>query len=227
MPSQSCNVGAKSISFDVVDNFGWRISWKSYRVTLTDGEVVQLESVLNKGKHSTRKRKRAQALLHAYRGWSDRKIADAVGMRRHSIELLRRRFVEDGFETVLEGKPKRHRNPVLDGRAEACLVALACGEELERRKRRTIRLLRNRLVADLELDALSHETVRQTLQKRTYALALHPAGRKRRIRRPDGGRFGCLRTPGRREEVIGMHGRMSQAIGRRRARVNPAATGRA
>jgi transposase len=143
---------------------------KRYRVTLTGDEVIQLESLLNKGKHSAQKRKRAQALLHAHRGWTDQKIADAVGMRRHSIELLRQRFVEDGFETVLAGKPKRHRDPILDGRSEAHLVALVCGKKPEGRGRWSIRLLRNRLVADLELDALAHETVRQTLKKTNLSL---------------------------------------------------------
>jgi len=138
---------------------------KIYRVTLTDDEVAQLEDLLNKGKHSAQKRKRAQALLHAHRGWTDQKIVEAVGMRRHSIELLRQRFVEDGFQTVLDGKTKRHRDPVLDGRAEAHLVALVCGKKPEGRKRWTIRLLRNRLIADFELVGLSHETVRQTLKK--------------------------------------------------------------
>lgn len=143
---------------------------KIWCVTLTDDEVAHLENLLNKGKHSAQKRKRAQALLHAHRGWTDQQIVDAVGMRRHSIELLRQRFVEDGFETVLDGKPKRHRDPVLDGRAEAHLVALVCGKKPEGRTRWTIRLLRNRLVADLELDDLSHETVRQTLKKMSLSL---------------------------------------------------------
>jgi hypothetical protein len=143
---------------------------KIYRVTLTDDEVVQLEDLLNKGKHSAQKRKRAQALLYAHRGWTDQQIVNAVGMRKRSIELLRQRFVEDGFETVLDGKPKRHRDPVLDGRAEAHLVALVCGKKPEGRNRWTIRLLRNRLVADLELADLSHETVRQTLKKMNLSL---------------------------------------------------------
>ena len=143
---------------------------KIYRVTLTDDEVAQLENLLHKGKHSAQKRKRAQALLHAHHGWTDQQIVEAVGMRRHSIELLRQRFVEDGFQTVLDGKVKRHRDPVLDGRAEARLVALVCGKKPQGRKRWTIRLLKNRLVADLELDTLSHETVRQALKKMNLSL---------------------------------------------------------
>ena len=138
---------------------------KLYLVTLTTDEIAQLEDILNKGKHSAQKRKCAQALLHAHRGWNDQQIMEAVGMRRSSVEDLRLRFVEDGFETVLHGKPKRHRMPVLDGRAEAMLLALVCSSKPEGRNRWTIRLLRDHLVAELELAELSHETVRQTLKK--------------------------------------------------------------
>ncbi len=141
-----------------------------YRVTLTQEEMVTLTEILNKGKHSTQKRKRAQALLHAHNGWKDQQIMAAVGLRRSSVEGLRKRFVEDGFETVLHGKPKQARRPALDGRAEAKLVALACSPKPEGHARWTIRLLRDRLVAELELDDVSHETVRQTLKKMKLSL---------------------------------------------------------
>jgi len=143
---------------------------KIYRVTLAPDEIAQLEAILNKGRHSAQKRKRAQVLLHAHRGWTDQQIVDAIGMRRSSVEGLRQRFAEDGFETVLNGRSKRSRASVLDGRAEAHLVALTCSPKPEGRNRWTLRLLRDRLVADLELDALSHETVRQTLKKTNSSL---------------------------------------------------------
>jgi transposase len=136
-----------------------------YRVTLTQEEIDILNSIINKGKHPAQKRKRAQALLHAHNGWKDQQIMAAVGMHRSSVENLRKRFVEDGVETVLQGKPKQARQPVLDGRAEAKLVALACSPKPEGHARWTIRLLRDRLVAELECGDVSHETVRQTLKK--------------------------------------------------------------
>jgi transposase len=142
---------------------------KIYHVTLTPEEIGQLDELLNKGKHTAQKRKRAQALLHAHHGWTDPQIIAAVGMRRSSVEDLRRRFVEDGFETVLNGKPKRPRDSVLDGRAEAMLVALTCSPKPEGRKRWTLRLLRDHLTAELESD-VSHETIRQTLKKMNLSL---------------------------------------------------------
>ena len=144
---------------------------KRYRVTLTEEEVQVLNDILSKGKHSAQKRNRAQALLLANQGWTDGKIVEAVQISIRAVELLRQRFVEDGFETVLDGKPRGHRMPVLDGRAEARLVALVCSAKPAGYKRWTIRLLRDRLVAEVEdLESVSHETVRKTLKKTNLSL---------------------------------------------------------
>jgi transposase len=51
----------------------------------------------------------SQALLLANEGCTDEQIAEKAGMHCRAIEDLRRRFVEDGFETSLEGKARGHR----------------------------------------------------------------------------------------------------------------------
>jgi transposase len=142
---------------------------KRYHVTLTDEEIQILNDLINKGKHAAQKRKRAQALLLAHQNWADAKIAEVAQLTVRAVEMLRQRFVEDGFETVLAGKPKASRNPVLDGRAEAHLAALACSPKPEGHKRWTIRLLQNRVIAELEI-GVSHETIRQTLKKTNLSL---------------------------------------------------------
>ncbi|MDR3341182.1 MAG: helix-turn-helix domain-containing protein [Treponema sp.] len=78
---------------------------KKYRVTLTDEERKHLSRIINTGKHSAQKRKRAQAMLLADEGMIDSEIAERVEMHRRGVEALRQRFVEDGFEATLEGKP--------------------------------------------------------------------------------------------------------------------------
>jgi transposase len=138
---------------------------KLYHVTLTEEEVQILDDIVNRGKHTAQKRKRAQALLLANSGKKDRIISEMTGLNQRSVEDLRQRFVEDGFETTLKGKPRRPRNRVLDGRAEAHLAALVCSEKPEGCARRTIRPLRDRMVADLEFEGLGLETVRMTLKK--------------------------------------------------------------
>ncbi|MDR2111202.1 MAG: helix-turn-helix domain-containing protein, partial [Spirochaetaceae bacterium] len=78
---------------------------KKYQVTLTAAEREILTGILNKGKHGARKRKRAQALVLADELLTDEEIAERTGMHRRGVEELRRRFVEEGFEVTLEGKP--------------------------------------------------------------------------------------------------------------------------
>jgi transposase len=140
---------------------------KKYLVTLTDDERQYLEQLLAKGKAAARTLRHAQALLKADRpsGWADAAIADAFGLSVRTVERLRQRFVEDGLEAALKPKPVPRLPRKIDGAVEAHLVALACSDPPAGRRRWTLRLLADKLVA-LELVAsISHEGVRQALKK--------------------------------------------------------------
>jgi transposase len=113
---------------------------KKYKVTLTKDEEKQLHEIVNKGKHGAQKRKRAQALLLTNEEYTDEMTAGRVGMHRRGIEELRQRFVEEGFETVLEGKPRGRRPRTLTGEDGARLVTLVCGPVPEGCPRWTLRL---------------------------------------------------------------------------------------
>jgi hypothetical protein len=73
-------------------------------------------------------------------------------------------------------KPGKPRRRVLDGRAEAHLVALSCSEPPEGRERWTLRLLADRMVELGHTAALSHETVRRTLKKTSSSLTSSASG---------------------------------------------------
>jgi transposase len=137
---------------------------KKYRVTLTEEERALLKDILNKGKHSARKRKRAQALLLADEQMTDEVVAERAGMHRRGVEELRQRFVEEGFEATLEGKPHGHRARAIQGEDEARLIALIYSPVPEGCGHWTVRLLRDTWVT-LEGETVSHETIRQTLKK--------------------------------------------------------------
>jgi len=140
---------------------------KKYIVTLTENEKTTLKEILNKGKHNAQKRIRAQALLLAEESYTDEMIAERTGMSRRGMEQLRQRFVEEGFELTLEGKPKGHRPKSLDGADEARLIALVCGPKPDGRTRWTLRLLQDTwsTLAHTETKAVSYETIRRTLKK--------------------------------------------------------------
>ena len=144
---------------------------KKYFVTLTDDERAELTELTRSGKAAAYKITHARVLLKADAapggpGWLDHQIAEALDIGTATVERLRRRFVEEGLEAALGRKEQsRRKPPVLDGAAEARLVALACSAPPEGRVCWTVRLLAGKLVELDVVPAVSHETVRRTLQK--------------------------------------------------------------
>ena len=144
---------------------------KLYVVTLTAEERSYLEGLISKGKAAAHKLTHARILLKAdvsgeRRPWTDEQIAEALETSRPTVERVRRRFVEQGLESALERKKRPPAPPVvMDGQAEAHLVALACSAPPEGRARWTLHLLADRMVELEYVDHLSHKTVRQTLKK--------------------------------------------------------------
>lgn len=109
---------------------------KKYRVRLTDEEQRHLEKLVRKGKTHARKLLYARILLKAYENgpasWTDERIADAFEVSVATVARERRRYCEEGLEIALmPKKPGLPRRRVLDGRAEAHLIALACSDPPE------------------------------------------------------------------------------------------------
>jgi hypothetical protein len=144
---------------------------KRYRVTLTAEERQELQAMVSAGKSAARKLTRARVLLLADQAeggpaQSDPEICASLGCGRATVERLRKLFVEEGLEESLEPKPTtRVYERRLDGKAEAYLVATACGAPPEGRCRWTLQLLGDRLVALGHVESVSYETVRRTLKK--------------------------------------------------------------
>jgi len=140
---------------------------KKYVVTLTKEEKETLKGIINKGKHSAEKRKRAQALLLAEENYTDSMIAERTGLSRRGLEQLRERFVEKGFEVTLAGKPRGHKPKKLSGADEARLIALACSPKPEGRSRWSLRLLQEKwsTLAYTDVKTISHQTIHRTLKK--------------------------------------------------------------
>jgi transposase len=149
---------------------------KRYRVTLTESERDNLRKMVSVGKAAAQKLVRARILLLADEGESgpaksDPEIVESLGCGRASVERVRARFVEEGLEVALCPKPsQRVYERKIDGKAEAHLIALACGAPPEGRSRWTLRLLSDRMVVLEHVEAVSHETVRRVLKKTNLSL---------------------------------------------------------
>ena len=159
---------------------------KKYKVTLTADERQTLHELIATGKAAARKLVHARILLKADASddglhWPDWRIADALEVSIDTVERVRQRFVEDGFDASLERK-KRLTPPrpiKLDGRAEARLIALACSPPPEDRARWTMQLLADKLV-DLEVvESISDETVRTVLKKTSCNRTARSSGASR------------------------------------------------
>lgn len=155
--------------------------YKKYVVRLTKEQRTKLETLVRSGRAHARKLLYARILLKADAGgpdrWTDEKIADALDVSTATVARERRRFCEEGLEVALmPRKPGRPRRRVLDGRAEAHLVALSCSEPPEGRERWSLRLLADRMVELGYADELSYETVRRTLKKTSSSLTSNVSG---------------------------------------------------
>src|ERR1700759_3199223 len=142
---------------------------KKYVVRLADLERRSLQQIVDKFKGNARKVRRAQVLLKADANgpdWTDAKIAEAFGCRTQTVENIRERFVTEGFEVALQGKPRSVQTPkLLDGEQEAKIIAMRLGAPPAGFSNWTLRLLTEQVVALEIVESISYETVRRTLKK--------------------------------------------------------------
>ena len=163
---------------------------KQYIVRLTAEEREEVERLTTTGRTAARTLRHAWVLLKADAapdgpGWTDEQIQDAYGVSSTTIGRIRQAFVEEGLAAALRGRPRPMPRPrKMDGEQEAHLVALLCGPVPGGQARWTVRLLADKFVELAGSVAVSRETVRRTLKKKSaQALAtdgmVHSAGRQR------------------------------------------------
>lgn len=137
---------------------------QDYPIQLSEIERIELEEIVRKGRQKVRVMRRAQTLLWSDAGKSDLEIAELHGIRPLTVAKTRERWVK---EQTLEDKPRPGRNPKLDGKQEAFLVALACTDAPNGRETWTMQMLADQLIELQVIDEpISDETVRLLLQKK-------------------------------------------------------------
>jgi hypothetical protein len=145
---------------------------EKYIVTLEPEEREQLEALVSKGKHAAQKVLTALVLLNCdtskqrERRRSSEELAEVLQISARKIDRVKRCFVEEGLEAVFNRQPS-HRvyEHIVDGDAEAHLIALSCSEPPKGRARWSLRLLAEKAVELQYVETISHETVRRVLKK--------------------------------------------------------------
>jgi len=170
-----------------------------YRVTLTGEEREVLQRLIQKGNTAGYRIRHAQILLAldeipANERWTDAKTGDAYGARQRAVGVLRKHFVEEGFDAALERK-KRETPPAIkiDGEAEAKIIALACSRPPQGRSRWTLKLLPARRW-NWGYSPVSPTMASETcLKKRNQAMAAETMAHSLPVRRVCPADGGCVR----------------------------------
>jgi transposase len=139
---------------------------KIYIIDLSQDERSKLLDLISKGKPSARQTNRARILLKADEGLKDTEIAEALNTGRTTVERIRKRFVEGGLEKALNEDPRPGKQPKLNEQAEAHLVALACSDGPGGEDHWSLRLLADKMVELGYVESISHEAIRQYLEKK-------------------------------------------------------------
>jgi hypothetical protein len=144
---------------------------KKYHVTLTDEERLELDEMTRKGKRNAQVIRNALVLLNCdennpARLKKDSEIAGMLGITERTIENIRKKFVFDGLDIALAGKPsERIYESKVDGDIEAHIIALSCSKPPEGYSRWSLRMLADKAVELNYIDTISHERIRTVLKK--------------------------------------------------------------
>jgi transposase len=147
-----------------------------YRLKLTKDEVKELMTIINKGSHSSYTFRVAYILLNCDEGEYSEKVTNEqiskvlkVGMR--TIDRVKKRFIEEGLEGVLDRKESSRVYDVkLDGDVEAKLVHLCCSSPPEGYAKWSLRLLADKMVELKYVDSISYVSVGNILKKTNLSL---------------------------------------------------------
>jgi hypothetical protein len=143
-----------------------------FKVILSSKTRAELEAIVRKTSLGVAQVRRAKILLmadeaHPEGGYSDRQIAEEVGLCERQVVRIRQKFVKSGVQPTLTRVTRCDAGirRVLDGKAEAHLVTLACSAPPEGRDHWTLQMLCDQLKRLQIVKSVCCETVRQTLKK--------------------------------------------------------------
>ena len=147
-----------------------------YKIKLSQEEVKELRSIINKGSHTSQTFRAAYILLNCDEGDYSEKVTNEqiskvlkVGMR--TIDRMKKRFIDEGFEAVLERRPSSRIYDVkIDGDVEAKLVKLCCSEPPAGFAKWSLRLLADKMVELEYVESISYVSVGNVLKKMNLSL---------------------------------------------------------
>jgi hypothetical protein len=147
-----------------------------YRIRLSQEEVKELRIIINKGSHTSQTFRAAYILLNCDEGdYSEKvtneQISKVLKVSMRTIDRVKKKFIEDGFEKVLERRvSSRIYDVKIDGDVEAKLVKLCCSEPPSGFAKWSLRLLADKMVELKYIESISYVSVGNVLKKMNLSL---------------------------------------------------------
>jgi hypothetical protein len=144
-----------------------------YTIKLNKIESEELNKEINKGSHSSQAYRAAYILLNCDKGEfsanteiKNAEICKILKVGERTIDRVKKKFIEEGFESVLERRPSiQNYTKKMDGDMEAKLVALCCSEPPAGFAKWSLRLLADKMVELNYIDYISHVSLGEVLKK--------------------------------------------------------------
>ena len=140
-----------------------------YIVTLTEEEIQELKSLVQKGGKGYRI-KHAQILLKLdqkpeNKSWTYDRIKEAYGASRSTIAGVAKRFVMEGMEAALGRKEQKNRHRKVTGDVEAKICTIACSDPPKGVSRWTMQAIADELIRLEVVDYITDSTICEVMKK--------------------------------------------------------------
>lgn len=175
---------------------------RKYIISFSDAEVADIKKLIRSKKYNERQKTRLRLLLdlddaHG-KYYTHAACAKANGVVLMTVTNTVYSYAHGGIDAVLKEERSVNSDNArrkLDGRAEAEIIAIACGEAPAGHERWTLRLLADRAKVVLE-NPVGKDAIARALKKLLASppkrLLVHPAQRKRGFRSQHGRCTRCL-----------------------------------
>ncbi len=137
------------------------------RIKLSDKEVESLRTFVKKGRKSARELTRARILLLINEGRTEIKTKEILGISRATVSNIKERYLKEGLQSALTEKPRSGQPKKYTKMHEVEIIALACTESPDGRKRWSLTLLAEELRKKEGFKTINRESIRLVLKKAT------------------------------------------------------------
>jgi transposase len=144
-----------------------------YPIVLTDSERGHLEQLARSRTVEVRTAVRCQIVLRAAEGWSNQRIAQALGLNRHSVESWRERFARHGV-AGLRDAPRPGRPARLDAEQVRIVVSTVVQPPAGRRRWSCRSMARHAGVSKSHVQRLWRANDLKPHLRRTFKLSRDP-----------------------------------------------------